>query len=94
MERQELREIISELSIGRASVMTETIVVEGETHKGARFTMPVRIMYNPKLTSVEEALIATFGSQAKSFSELCIEQRWRSASWTYPGSYHTARAVI
>lgn len=60
------------------------IIIYGRLSSGARFEVLLDIAYDPVHENVEQAIIRSCKSNAQSFNELCIEQGWHGAEWTYP----------
>ena len=60
------------------------IMIYGRLSSGARFETLLDVVYDPVHENVEQAIIRCCRSNAQSFNELCIEQGWRGAEWTYP----------
>lgn len=60
------------------------VIIYGVLNSGARFEMLIDVAYDPVCESVERAIIRCCRSNAQSFNELCIEQGWHAAQWTYP----------
>lgn len=59
------------------------VVIYGMLSSGARFETIMDIFYNPVKNDVEQGIIRRFRSNAQTFDELCIQQGWRAAQWTY-----------
>lgn len=76
--------ILDSLQEGRRQLnMRYKIIIYGMLSSGARFEMITEVIYDPVNEQVEQAIIRRFRSNAQSFNELCIEQGWRLAQWTY-----------
>lgn len=77
--------ILDSLQEGRRkNNIRHKVVIYGLLMSGARFETIMEVIYDPdKEEDLEQAIIRCYRSNAQSFNELCIEQGWRIAQWTY-----------
>lgn len=69
------------------NILMESIIIEGtvvlKDIGRTKFSLPMRVCYNPETMSLEAGIIKSMKSQARSFIELCVEQNWHDTNWTY-----------
>lgn len=67
-----------------ADVLTERVIIEGVNGSGASFEFQEVIDIKLNEQTPEQALLEALGSDAETFEEYVLTQKWLKAQWSYP----------